>query len=180
MRDIVQFASSVQFHSLCLLFSNNTVEGLNENEKACFVSSDYLQLISLELKKRKTDIFLKSLYIYFLKLKFSEKLFQCKRCKKQLCLYVLKRFQIFRVARFLRAMHFISYFVPFVQPRSQGLSSSLPWTAPRKGRRETLGTRLPFVSRGLHDTAVKRLSMRENRRLHRSIRKGCEDGCILL
>ena len=149
MRDIVQFDSSVQFHSLCLLFSNNTVEGLNENEKACFVSFDYLQLISLELKKRKNDIFLIS-SARFLKLKFSEKLFQCKRCKKQLCLYVLKRFQIFRVARFLRAMHFISYFVPFVQPRSQGLSSSLPWTAPRKGRRETLGTRLPFVSRGLH------------------------------
>ena len=34
------------------------------------------------------------------------------------------------------------------------------------------------------DTAVKRLSMREtlrgDRRLHRSIRKGCGDGCILL
>ena len=149
MRDIVQFASSVQFHSPCLLFSNNTVEGLNETEKACFVSFDYLQLISLELKKRKKRFFLLS-SARFLKLKFSEKLFQCKRCKKQLCLYVLKRFQIFRVARFLRAMHFISYFVPFVQPRSQGLSSSLPWTAPRKGRRETLGTRLPFVSRGLH------------------------------
>ena len=37
---------------------------------------------------------------------------------------------------------------------------------------------------GAVDTAVKRLSMREtlrgDRRLHRSIPKGCEDGCILL
>ena len=38
------------------------------------------------------------------------------------------------------------------QPRSQGLSSSLPWSlspTPRKGRRETLGTRL--LSDGLID-----------------------------
>ena len=41
------------------------------------------------------------------------------------------------------------------------------------------------VQRGTpRDTAVKRLSMRETLRgdcrLHRSIQKGCEDGCILL
>ena len=39
----------------------------------------------------------------------------------------------------------LSYQAIREQPRSQGLSSSLPWSgrkAPRKGRRETLGTRL--------------------------------------
>ena len=52
------------------------------------------------------------------------------------------------------------------------------------GRARERNSLQQLVGSGGLDTAVKRLSMRESLRgdprLHRSIRKGCEDGCILL